>query len=73
MASNGIWIANATGDTMMNGGGLNPGGITSNWPNGLPMTANNIFLSFSNDTNKFMLFHHTANFDGYPTQQTIFI
>ncbi len=65
MASNGIWIANATGDTMMNGGGLNPGGITSNWPNGLPMTANNIFLSFSNDTNKFMLFHHTANFDGY--------
>jgi hypothetical protein len=65
MASNGIWIANATGDTMLNGGGLNPGGITSNWPNGLPMTANNIFLSFSNDTNKFMLFHHTANFDGY--------
>lgn len=65
MSSNGIWIANATGDTMMNGSGLNPGGITPNWPNGLPMTANNIFLSFSNDTNKFMLFHHTANFDGY--------
>jgi hypothetical protein len=29
MASNGIWIANATGDTMLNGGGLNPGVFTS--------------------------------------------
>lgn len=38
MASNGIWIANATGDTMLNGGGLNPGGITPNWQFGLPMT-----------------------------------
>src|SRR5690606_23786057 len=35
MASNGVWIANATGDTMMNGSGINPGGITPNWPNGL--------------------------------------
>ena len=24
MSSNGIWIANATGDTMLNGSGLNP-------------------------------------------------
>jgi hypothetical protein len=65
MASNGIWIANATGDTMLNGGGLNPGGITPNWQFGLPMTSNNIFLPHPNDTKKFGLFHHTANFDGY--------
>lgn len=25
MSSNGVWIANANGDTMMNGAGLNPG------------------------------------------------
>ncbi len=65
MSSNGIWIANATGDTMMNGGGLNPVGITSSWPNGLPMTANNIFLPFPGDSSKYVLVHHTATFDGY--------
>lgn len=25
MSSNGVWIANATNDTMLNGSGLNPG------------------------------------------------
>lgn len=65
MSSNGIWIANATGDTMVNGSGLNPGGITPNWLNGLPMTANNLFLPFPGDSNKYVLIHHTATFDGY--------
>jgi hypothetical protein len=65
MSSNGIWIANATGDTMMNGSGINPGGVTSSWPNGLPMTANNIFLPYPADSNKYVLIHHTATFDGY--------
>ena len=64
MSSNGIWIANATGDTMMNGGGLNPGGITSNWPNGLPLIANNIILPYPNDIDKYVLFHHTFTFTG---------
>jgi len=64
MSSNGIWIANATGDTMMNGGGLNPGGVTPSWPNGLPMTANNLFLPYPGDSNKYALFHHTATFIG---------
>jgi hypothetical protein len=50
MASNGIWIANATGDTMLNGGGLNPGLITPNWQFGMPMTYNNIFCHFHPDT-----------------------
>jgi hypothetical protein len=68
MASNGIWIANATGDTMLNGGGLNPGGITPNWQFGLPMTYNNIFLPFPADTSKFALFHHTATFNGAYSQ-----
>ena len=37
MSSNGIWIANASNDTMMNGSGLNPGPGASSWPFGLPM------------------------------------
>ncbi|HMT29088.1 MAG TPA: hypothetical protein PKD91_07400, partial [Bacteroidia bacterium] len=74
MSSNGVWIANATGDTMMNGSGLNPGGITSSWPNGLPMTANNIFLPFPGDSNKYILIHHTGSFNGtyYPAMEVFF-
>jgi hypothetical protein len=64
MASNGIWIANATGDTMLNGNGINPGGITNDWPFGLPLTANFVFLPFPGDTTKFVAFHHSATFNG---------
>jgi hypothetical protein len=64
MSSNGIWIANATGDTMMNGSGINPGGVTSSWPNGLPMMANNIYLPYPADSNKYIFLHHTATFNG---------
>ncbi len=60
MSSNGIWIANATGDTMLNGSGLNPGGITSNWPNGLPWVANNAFIPFPGNSQKYILLHHSA-------------
>jgi hypothetical protein len=51
---------------MLNGGGLNPGGITPNWPYGLPMTANAVFLNFGGSSNKLVsLVHHNAVFDGY--------
>ena len=68
MSSNGVWIANANNDTMLNGGGLNPNGVTSSWPFGLPMTYNNIFLTYPGDSNQYLLFHHTATFNGsyYP-------
>ena len=59
MASNGIWIANATGDTMLNGGGLNPSPFTSNWMFGLPISFSNIFLSFPNDSINYLLIHST--------------
>ncbi len=60
MSSNGIWIADATNDTMMNGNGLNPNGITSSWSFGLPMIANNMFLPFPGNPDKYLLMHHTA-------------
>ena len=65
MSSNGIWIANANNDTMLNGSGLNPNGVTSNWAFGLPMTANNMFLPYPGDTTKYLLYHHTATYNGY--------
>ncbi len=64
MSSNGTWIANAINDTMMNGSGLNPNGITSNWASGLPMIGNNVLLPFPGDTTKYILFHHTATTNG---------
>jgi hypothetical protein len=63
MSSNGVWIANATNDTMLNGGGLNPGQEVNSNPNGLLLDNANVFLSFKSDTNKYFLFHHTCDFD----------
>ncbi|MBL0340260.1 MAG: hypothetical protein IPP71_04650 [Bacteroidetes bacterium] len=59
MSSNGVWIANATGDTMMNGSGLNPSVFTSNWPFGIPIGGINIILPLPADSSKYILFHKT--------------
>ncbi len=74
MSTNGIWIANANNDTMLNGSGLNPNGITGNWAFGLPMTANAMFLPFPDDTTKYILFHHTAESNGsyYPAYDLLY-
>jgi hypothetical protein len=65
MSSNGIWIANSTGDTLMNGSGLNPGSYASSWPFGMPLTGNNIFLSHPDSINLYYLLHHSFYFDGF--------
>ncbi|MFN8152832.1 MAG: T9SS type A sorting domain-containing protein [Bacteroidia bacterium] len=71
MSTNGIWIANANNDTMMNGAGLNPGTGASSWQFGLPMTANAVFLPNSTDSNLFSLVHHSQDQfgAGYPAFQ----
>ncbi|MBK9045353.1 MAG: hypothetical protein IPL74_01200 [Bacteroidetes bacterium] len=61
MSSNGVWIANANNDTMMNGSGLNPGGVTGSWPYGLPFIGNNVFIPFPDDSTKYGFFHHTLS------------
>jgi len=68
MSSNGVWIANANNDTMLNGSGLNPGDEVNSWPNGLLLPFANVFVPFPGDTNKFVLLHHAADFNGqyYP-------
>ncbi|MBL0051991.1 MAG: hypothetical protein IPP29_11040 [Bacteroidetes bacterium] len=61
MSSNGIWIANANNDTMLNGGGLNPGAYASSWPYGMVLAHGNVFLPYPGDSSKYALFHITGN------------
>jgi hypothetical protein len=59
ISSNGVWVANANNDTMMNGTGLNPGSNVNSWPDGLLNTYANIILPYPGDSTKYVLFHHT--------------
>ncbi len=64
MSSNGVWIANANNDTMLNGAGLNPGSHVNSYPNGLLLPNANVFLPFPGDSAKYILFHHSAANNG---------
>ena len=47
MATNGCWIADATGDTMQNGGGLLPNSFSYDWcdaTTGIPYSHTSVFL-----------------------------
>ncbi|MFN0187903.1 MAG: T9SS type A sorting domain-containing protein [Bacteroidia bacterium] len=61
MSSNGVWIANANNDTMLNGAGLNPGNYVNTFPNGLYIDHNNIFVPYPGDSLKYLLVHHTGS------------
>jgi hypothetical protein len=70
-ATNGIWIENATDDTMQNGSGFNPGYLTSQYQqDGLPLPQAALIIPYPNDSTKYYLFHETVkNFNlGYPTE-----
>ena len=60
-ATNGQWIANSTGDTMLNGSGINPGACTNAWSYGLPIVSSSIVLPFPGNSSKFALLHQTCN------------
>ncbi len=63
--SNGVYIANANNDTMLNGSGLNPCYYTTNKSQyGLTIPQGNLIIPFPNDSNKYYLFHQTA--EDYP-------
>ncbi len=62
-ASNGTWIMDASGDTMSNGSGLNPGLFTSDYFEGLPISNGNIILPMPGDTSKYVLIHQTGDYD----------
>ena len=64
MATNGCWIMNSLGDTMMNGSGLFTGGLTNSWctsTTGIPISHSNLVLPYPSDTTKYILFHHIVN------------
>lgn len=62
MSSDGIWISNMTGDTMLNGSNLNPNTFTDNFKtDGLPLTNGNVFIPWPGDSTKYILFHMTGN------------
>jgi hypothetical protein len=67
MSSNGVWIANANNDTMMNGAGLNPGYFVNSYPDGLLIDNGNIILPYPDDSNKYVLIHQTENDPNYPS------
>jgi hypothetical protein len=69
MVSNGIYIMNAAGDTMLNGAGLNPGPAASTFSiYGMPIPNGNVVLPMPDDSNKYILLHHTEEFiPGYPS------
>ncbi len=65
-ASNGCWIMDASGDTLLDGSGLNPGPFTDDWcdnTTGIPWWHSNIVLPWPGDTDKYVLFHQTGNYD----------
>ncbi|MBE7510761.1 MAG: T9SS type A sorting domain-containing protein [Bacteroidia bacterium] len=65
ISSNGYFIANATGDTMQNGSGLNPNQCTYDYGHqyGLPIPYGTIILPMPDDSNKYVLFHQTCNYN----------
>ena len=59
--TNGVYIADATGDTMLNGSGLNPSVYTSWYPDGLPPPQMNIILPDPGQSNIYHLFKKHEN------------
>jgi hypothetical protein len=59
--TNGFYIADATGDTMQNGSGLNPSVYTSWYPDGLPPVQMNIIIPYPDNNNLYYLFHKTID------------
>ncbi|MBS1922978.1 MAG: T9SS type A sorting domain-containing protein [Bacteroidetes bacterium] len=65
--TNGCWIANATGDTMVNGGGLNPGPFANGYCSfGFPKPITQVILPYPDSVGKYLLLHQTGDVSVYP-------
>ncbi len=65
-ATNGCWIMDATGNTMQNGSGLNPGSYANSYctnTSAIPISNGALFIPFPGDSTKFILFHQVGNFN----------
>jgi len=59
--TNGVYIADATGDTMQNGAGLNPSVYTALYPDGLPPPQMNMIIPVPGNSDLYYLFHTTID------------
>jgi hypothetical protein len=57
--TNGYYIANASGDTMVNGTGLNPSFYTAQFPDGLHLSQSHLILPKPGSPNEYYLIHGT--------------
>jgi hypothetical protein len=65
--TNGCWIANALGDTMANGGGLNPGSFANGYcAFGFPKPITQVILPYPDSAGKYLLLHQTGDVSVYP-------
>ena len=64
MSSNGAWIANSTGDTMLNGSFLGYDSYINAHTDGILITYANIIIPYPNNTTKYVLFHQSADYNG---------
>jgi len=75
ISTNGCWIANTKGDTMLNGAGLNPGSFTSDWCtnySGMPIPHGDVIVPYPGDTSKYVLFHQTGDYNNNLLPSAIF-
>ena len=63
--TNGVYIANANNDTMLNGDGLNPSAYTTQESDGLSIVQSDIVIPFPGDSMKYYLFHETIDTLGF--------
>ena len=62
--TNGIYIANANNDTMINGSGINPGSYSTGWAHfGLAMPQTAVIVTDPASTNKYYIFHLVSDYN----------
>jgi hypothetical protein len=72
-ATNGYYIADANGDTLLNGTGLNPSTYTAQFPEGLNLSQSDLILPKPDSPNIYYLFHGTYDHPPYGTAQYLYL
>src|SRR5690606_2549244 len=72
-STNGAYLANATGEQMLNGDGLNPSWYTSEYPNGLHIAQNVLVIPKPNDPQVYYLIHGTIDEPGQGIAQYLYL
>lgn len=72
-STNGAYLANATGEQMLNGGGLNPSSYTSQYPDGLHIAQNVLILPKPDDPQVYYLVHGTIDEPGQGIAQYLYL